>query len=85
MIRKKRTFRATDTEYQTIRAYATAIGRTVSDFVRHAALSEIKKHVPRQGLEKVLKPLVEDIIHEALRKRFPTRGNAAGGHFSGSQ
>ena len=83
MIRKKRTFRATDTEYRMIQAYAISKGRTVSDFVRHAALSEIKKHVPREGLKNVLKPVVEEIIQELSEDLFPTRGNAIEGKTTG--
>jgi len=74
--RKKRTFRATDTEYRMIQSYAKSKGRTVSDFVRHAALSEIKKHVPREGLKEVLKPLVKEISPGTIRKSFPHVGKS---------
>lgn len=83
-IRKKRTFRASDVEYRTIKAYVHTKGRTISEFVRNAALSEIKKHVPREGLKDVLKPLVEEIVLELLKDGFPTWGNANNGVFSES-
>jgi len=83
MTRKKRTFRATNTEYRMIQSYAKSKGRTVSDFVRHAALSEIKKHVPREGLKEVLKPLVKEIVQELSEDLFPTRGNAIEGKSTG--
>lgn len=72
MIRKKRTFRATDEEYCMIQEYAQVKGRTVSEFVRYAALSEISKHPPKNGLET----MVRGIIREELQNGFPTSGNA---------
>ena len=54
MIRKKRTYRATDTEYQMIQEYARAKGRTVSGFMVSAAMCEINKHVRREGLEQLI-------------------------------
>lgn len=73
MIRKKRTFRASDEEYQMIQEYVQAKGRTVSSFVRHAALSEISKHPPKNGLESTIRRIVQ----EELQDGFPTRGNEA--------
>lgn len=69
MIRKKRTYRATDTEYQMIREYAKAKGRTVSSFMVSAAMIEINKHVRRNGLEH----LIRSVVLEEL-KVVGTRG-----------
>jgi len=79
--RKKRTFRASDEEYQQIREYAQCKGRTISDFVRYSALSEISKHPPKNGL----KSMVLQIIREELQNGFPTLGNEAGAVLSGDQ
>lgn len=76
MIRKKRTFRASDEEYQMIQEYVRAKGRTVSGFVRHAALSEISKHPPKNGLESTIRRMIQ----EELTNGFPTRGNGTEGH-----
>jgi len=79
MLRKKRTFRASDTEYQIIQAQAKANGRSVSEFVRFSALADAKKHIKRQGLKEVLKPLVLELIQERVLEQSPERGNATEG------
>ena len=76
MNRKKHTFRANDIEYQQIRDYAQSKGRTVSDFVRYAALSEISKHPPKNGLETTIRQIVRD----ELQNGFPSMGNEIEGH-----
>jgi len=81
MLRTKRTFRATDAEYDAIQEYARVKGRTVSAFVLHSALSEISKHPPKNGLES----LVRQIIQEELKNRFPTRGNQSDKVLSGKE
>jgi len=62
MIRKKRTFRATDSEYRMIREYARSKGRTVSGFMVSAAMTEINKHVRREGLEHLIRSVVQEEI-----------------------
>ena len=57
-IRKKRTFRATDTKYRMIQEYARIKGRTVSGFMVSAAMCEINKHVRREGLEQLIRAVV---------------------------
>lgn len=76
MKRKKHTVRFSDSEYQMIKEYARSKGRAVSAFVRHSALSEISKHPPKNGLET----MVRQIVQESLAERFPTLGNANEGH-----
>jgi len=78
--RKKRTFRATDSEYQMIQAQARANGRTVSAFVRYSALAEAKKHLRREGLKDMLKPLVVEIVQELPHIASPVRGIGNEGH-----
>ncbi len=68
-IRKKRTFRATDTKYRMIQEYARIKGRTVSSFMVSAAMCEINKHVRREGLEH----LIRSVVLEEL-KVVGTRG-----------
>jgi len=65
MIRKKRTYRVTDTEYQMIREYARAKGRTVSGFMVSAAMCEINKHVRREGLEHLIRSVVQEELRVA--------------------
>ena len=65
MIRKKRTFRATDPEYRMIREYARSKGRTVSGFMVSAAMTEINKHVRRKGLEHLIRSVVQEEIKVA--------------------
>ena len=77
MIRKKRTYRATDTEYQMIKASARANGRTTSEFVRYSALADAKKHLKRQGLKDMLKPLLRELLQETPQSGSPVRGNEA--------
>ena len=71
MLRTKRTFRATDAEYQMIREYARSKRHTISDFMVSAAMSEINKHVRREGLEQ----LIRSVVLEEL-KIAGTRGPA---------
>ena len=59
-IRKKRTFRATDTKYRMIQEYARIKGRTVSGFMVSAAMCEINKHVRREGLEQLIRAVVQE-------------------------
>jgi len=75
MIRKKRTYRASDEEYQMITASARANGRTTSEFVRYSALADAKKHLKRQGLKDMLKPLLLELLQEAPQNGSPVRGN----------
>jgi len=82
MIRKKRTYRASDEEYQIIKASARANGRTTSEFVRYSALADAKKHLKRQGLKDMLKPLLLELLQEVPRARPPVRGNEAEGMLS---
>jgi len=77
MIRKKRTYRASDEEYQIIKASARANGRTTSEFVRYSALADAKKHLKRQGLKDMLKPLLLELLQEVPRACPPVRGNEA--------
>ena len=67
MISKRRTFRVSETEYRMIKEYARSKGRSVSGFMVSAAMSEINKHVPRQGLAE----LVRSIVQEELKSVSP--------------
>ena len=67
MIRKSRTFHASDIEYRMIQDYARSKGRSISGFMVSAAMSEINKHVPRQGLAE----LVRSIVREELKSVSP--------------
>jgi len=68
-IRKKRTFRASDTKYRMIQEYARAKGWTVSGFMVSAAMCEINKHVRREGLEQLIRAVVQEEL-----KAVGTRG-----------
>ena len=75
MKRKKRTFYANDSEYSLFQKYAQAKGRGVSDFIRQAAMNEIKRHAPK----KEIKAIIEEMVSEAIEKYLPARGISSEG------
>ena len=62
MIRKPRTFHASDIEYLMIQDYARSKGRSISGFMVSAAMSEINKHVPNTGLAELVRVIVQEEI-----------------------
>ena len=74
MIKRKITFRATDTEYKMIKEYARSTRRTVSNFMLSAAMSEMNRHIPRKTLEG----LIRSIIQEELKNASPCGNRPAG-------
>ena len=74
MISKSRTFRATDTEYKMIQEYARSTRRTVSNFILSAAMGEMNRHIPRKGLEEIIR----NIIREELKNASPCGNGEVG-------
>lgn len=67
MSRRKRTWWASDDEYEMIRAYAKTQRRSVSAFVLHYAMREVTRRMQREGLLDVLTPRVVAIVREELK------------------
>jgi uncharacterized protein (DUF1778 family) len=62
-------------QHKIIAEYAKQKGQSMSKFLLHSAINEIRRHVRKPSLRQV----VETLVEEALEKRFPARGNASGG------
>jgi len=71
MKRRGRTWWATDEEYAAIVGFARTRKHSVSQFLRDAAAAEIRKRIPRDGLQEAIEPLVELIVTRTLEARGP--------------
>lgn len=77
MRKKNRTVLATDEVWNLIQAYAAARGRSASNFLISTALSEISRHAAK----KAFRALVKELVSEAVKELFPSKGEAFEGSF----
>ncbi len=75
MRKKNRTVLATDEDWNLIRAYAAARGRSASNYVIETAISEISRHAAKPAF----KDMVREIGTRSAKRFIPLEGSIAWG------